>query len=100
MSSAPGPDNAEANAQIILRVAKAIGALLDLSDVLAALVETLKPMVHFDAVSIGILERNEVRLYSTYIEGLPRKAGEPLDGLVARQASALYAPDIKVGPCQ
>jgi formate hydrogenlyase transcriptional activator len=93
MSSAPGPDNAEANAQIILRVAKAIGALLDLSDVLAALVETLKPVVHFDAVIIGILEGEEVRLYSTYMEGLPRKAGEPFDGLVAR-----YASELKVEP--
>jgi hypothetical protein len=81
MSTAPNPDSKEANAQIILKVAKAIGALLDLSDVLAALVETLKPMVHFDAVSIGILEGKEVRLYSTYIEDLPRKAGDPLTAL-------------------
>src|ERR1700741_3087576 len=96
MSSAPGPDNAEANAQIILRVAKAIGALLDLSDVLAALIETLKPIVHFDGISIGILEGKEVRLYSPYLEGVPRKSGESLDDFVARQVSEIHAPDIKV----
>ena len=95
MSSRPGPDNAEANAQIILTVAKAIGALLDLSDVLAALIETLKPIVHFDAVSIGILEGKEVRLYSTYLEGIPRKSGESLDDFVARQVSDTQS-DIKV----
>jgi hypothetical protein len=43
MSTAPSAGNEGANAQIILKVAKAIGALLDLS--LAALLETLKPIL-------------------------------------------------------
>src|SRR6267142_1458301 len=93
MSSAPGADNTETNAQIILRVAKAIGALLDLSDLLATLIETLRPIVHFDAVSIGILEAEEIRFYSSYMEGFSRKAGEPLEGLWAR-----IAYDIEVEP--
>jgi len=49
-------DVIESNAQVILEVAKAIGARLELSDLLAALTATLKPIVHSDAVSIGILE--------------------------------------------
>jgi len=40
----------------------------------------------------------EVRLYSTYLEGLPRKSGEPLEGLVARQVCDIYASDTKVEP--
>ena len=44
MSSAPRTDNAQANAHIILKVAKAIGAHLEMPEVLAALNETLEPI--------------------------------------------------------
>jgi formate hydrogenlyase transcriptional activator len=88
-----GSDITENNAQVILEVAKAIGAHLELSDVLAALIATLKPIVHFDAVGIGILEGEEVRRYSVHIEDFPRRAGESLEGLVAR-----YASDKKLEP--
>jgi formate hydrogenlyase transcriptional activator len=84
-------DITESNAQVILEVAKAIGAHLELSDVLAALIATLKPIVHFDAVGISVLEGDEARLYSTHFEDLPRRAGESVEGLVARHSS-----DIKV----
>jgi formate hydrogenlyase transcriptional activator len=83
----PSSDVIESNAQVILEVAKAIGARLELSDVLAALTATLKPIVHSDAVSIGILEGELVRTYWAHVEGFPRKAGESLENFASRYAS-------------
>ena len=40
----------EKKAKIILKIAQAIGTQLEISELLAALNETLKPIVHFDAV--------------------------------------------------
>jgi glucan phosphorylase len=60
-----GSDMTERNAKIILEVAKAIGAHLELSDVLTALIPTLKPLVHFDAIGTGILEGETIRLHSS-----------------------------------
>src|SRR5205814_1350644 len=65
-----GNDTNETNAQVILEVAKAVSAHLDLSDVLEALIATLKPLIAFDAVGVGVLEGEEIRLHSVYIEGL------------------------------
>ena len=72
-------DAIESNAQVILEVAKAIGARLELPDVLAALTATLKPIAHSDAVSIGILEGEVIRTYWAHVEGFPRRAGESLE---------------------
>lgn len=86
-------DRIENNAEIILEVASAIGAHLELSDVLAALVETLNPIIHFDAISIVILEGEAVRTHWAHVEGFPRSAGESLESVVGR-----YASSIKVEP--
>jgi hypothetical protein len=80
-------DAIESNAQVILEVAKAIGARLELSDVLAAPTATLKPIVHSEAVSVGILEGEVVRTYWAHVEGFARKAGESLESFAARYAS-------------
>ncbi len=84
-----GNDTNETNAQVILEVAKAVSAHLDLSDVLEALIATLKPLIHFDAVGVGVLEGEEIRLHSVYIEGLSRVAGESVESVMARRASNL-----------
>ena len=84
-----GSDTTESNAQIILKVAKAIGAHLELSDVLAALTATLKPIVHFDAVSIGILEGETVRIHWLHVEGLPHSTGESPENVAARYSSSI-----------
>jgi formate hydrogenlyase transcriptional activator len=77
----------DANAQVILDVAKAIGAHLDVSDVLEALATRLKPMIHFDAVCVAVLEGEYTRVHSIHIEGVTRKAGESAQSVLARSAS-------------
>lgn len=76
--SSQGTETSPANAQIILKVAKAIGAYLELWEVLAALSETLKPIIHFDAVGVGVVEGDVLRLYTCHLAGIQRKAGESL----------------------
>src|SRR5581483_6288896 len=78
---------AETNAQVILKVAQAIGAHLELSEVLESLITTLNPIVHFDAVAIAILEGEMIRIQSAHVEGFARQAGESVGSLVARYAS-------------
>ena len=84
MSSAPRTDNAQANAHIILNVAKAIGAHLEMPEVLAALNETLEPIIHFDAVGVSVVDGDLLKPYSAHIEGFPRKPGESLAGFIER----------------
>ena len=88
MSSAR-PEITEANAQIILEVAKAIGAHLEMPEVLAALNETLKAIIHFDVVGVSVVEGDLIKPYSAYFEGFPRKPGESMASLIKR-----YSPDI------
>ncbi|MCM3871706.1 MAG: sigma 54-interacting transcriptional regulator [Pyrinomonadaceae bacterium] len=83
----------EKKAQIILEVAQAIGTQLEMSDLLAALNKTLKPIVHFDAISILILRSETVTPYWVHVEGLSRSPGESVASLVGR-----YASRIKVEP--
>ena len=83
----------EKRAKIILEVAQAIGNQLELADLLAALNNTLKPIVDFDAVAIMILEGDVVRIHWAHLEGFPRKAGECFESVVTR-----YASTIKVEP--
>ena len=90
MSSAPlGSDMPDSNAQVVAKVAKAVGAHLELSDVLEALIPMMKPIVHFDLIGIGILEGDEVRVHSVHYEGFPHRPGESLKSLVSR-----YEPEI------
>src|SRR6266404_6003748 len=84
MSSAPRIDNAQANAHIILNVAKAIGAHLEMPEVLAALNETLEPIIHFDAVGVSVVDGDLLKPYSAHIEGFPRMPGESLASLIKR----------------
>lgn len=56
----------ETTAQLILDVAKAASAHLDLSDVLEALITGLTPRIHFDAAAVFVLEENFVRLHSLH----------------------------------
>jgi formate hydrogenlyase transcriptional activator len=58
----------ETNAQVILGVAKAIGAHLELSEVLRALITGLRPMIHFDAVAVVVIEGDDARVHSLHIE--------------------------------
>ena len=75
MSSAL-PEISKTNAQIILEVAKAIGAHLEMPEVLAALNETLEPIIHFDAVGVSVVDGDFLKPYSAHIEGFPREPGE------------------------
>jgi formate hydrogenlyase transcriptional activator len=58
----------ETNAQVILGVAKAIGAHLELSDVLQALITQLRPMAHFDAIAVVVTEGDGARLHTLHVE--------------------------------
>ena len=83
----------EKRAKLILEVAQAIGTQLEMAELLAALNDTLKPIVHFDAVAIMILEGDVVGIQWAHLEGVPRKAGECFESVVTR-----YASTIKVEP--
>lgn len=83
----------EKRAQIILKVAEAIGTQLEMSELLASLNESLKPIVHFDGVSIVILEGERINVHWAYLEGLARDAGEKLESVMGR-----YARSVKVDP--
>src|SRR5215467_10611747 len=85
----------ETSAHIILGVAKAISAHLELPDVLEALIVQLRPMVHFDAIGVVVLEGDYARLHSLHIEGMSRKAGESIQSIVARTASGLKIEPLK-----
>jgi len=74
----------ETSAQVILEVAKAISAHLELTDVLEALIARLKPTVAFDAVSVVVLDGEYAKLQSLYIEGLERKSHESVSSILAR----------------
>jgi len=58
----------ETNAQVILGVAKAIGAHLELPEVLHALISQLRPMVHFDAIAVVVIDGEAARLHSLHVE--------------------------------
>jgi formate hydrogenlyase transcriptional activator len=79
----------EKRAKLILEVAQAIGTQLEMSDLLAALNDTLKPIVHFDAVAIMILEGDAIGIQWAHLEGFPRKVGECFESVVTRYASAI-----------
>jgi formate hydrogenlyase transcriptional activator len=81
----------EKRAKIILEVAQAIGTQLEMSDLLAGLNNTLNPIVHFDAVSIVILEGDVVRTHWGHLEDLPPNTGECFESVVTRYASTIKA---------
>jgi len=74
----------ETSAHVILEVAKAISSHLDLTDVLEALVASIKPTVAFDAVSVVVLDGEYAKLQSLHIEKLERKSNESVQSLLER----------------
>jgi formate hydrogenlyase transcriptional activator len=80
----------ETNAPVILEVAKAISAHLELSDVLGALVATLKPMVEFDSIGVVVRDRDYAKLHSLFIEGVEREGHESVQSMLDRKASDLH----------
>ena len=80
----------ETTAQIILDVAEAIGTHLRVFELLAALNEKLKPIIYFDAIGIGVLEDEVLRIYSIHLESTQRVEGESLKSLMDR-----YMPEIE-----
>ena len=81
------------NAPVILEVAKAISAHLELSDVLGALHTTLKPMVQFDAIGVVVRDGDYAKLHSLYIQGFQREGHESVQSMLERKAS-----DLKLEP--
>ncbi|HEY6121260.1 MAG TPA: sigma 54-interacting transcriptional regulator [Pyrinomonadaceae bacterium] len=88
----------EKKAQIILEVATAIGAHLEMSELLASLNEALSPIVYFDAISIVILEGETVTAHWAHVEGVSRQPGESVESYVDRYAShnKVDSPPMKV----
>src|SRR5262245_15281713 len=80
----------ETNGPVILEVAKAISAHLDLSDVLGALIATLKPMVGFDSVGVVVLDGDYAKLHSLYLERVQREGHESVQSVLQRAASELH----------
>src|SRR5215831_168830 len=87
--SGPASDVLQSSAQLILDVAKAASAHLDLSDVLEALIRGLRPHIRFDAIGVVVLEGEFVRLHSLYIEALGRRPGESIESILSRFATKL-----------
>ena len=82
----------DTKAQIILEVAEAIGTHLQVSELLAALNEKLKPIIYFDAIGIGVLEEEVLRIYSIHLESTRRVEGESLQSLMDRHAPEIEHP--------
>ena len=80
----------ENKAQIILEVAEAIGTHRRVCELLAALNEKLKPIIYFDAIGIGVLEEEVLRIYCIHLESTRPLEGESLQSLMDR-----HAPDIE-----
>ena len=83
------PQGNSLNAPVILEVAKAISAHLELSDVLGALHTTLKPMVEFDAIGVIVRDGDYAKLHSLYIQGFQREGHESVQSMLERKASEL-----------
>jgi formate hydrogenlyase transcriptional activator len=79
----------EKKAQIILEVAQAIGNQLEMSELLASLNEALRPLVHFDAIAIVILEGETVTSYWAHVDGVSHQPGESCESFLNRYASSI-----------
>jgi formate hydrogenlyase transcriptional activator len=78
----------ETGAQLILEVAKAISAHLDLSEVLRALITHLRPMVHFDAAAVVVIEGDDARLHALHVD-MPGPWTKPPEGRIDINQSPL-----------
>jgi formate hydrogenlyase transcriptional activator len=88
----------EQKAQIILEVAHAIGDQLGIWELLAALNAALSSCIHFDAITIMLLEGETVSCYWAHAEGIQRQSDESIKAFVDRYASIMKveAPPIKL----
>jgi formate hydrogenlyase transcriptional activator len=88
----------EKKAQIILEVAQGIGHQLEMPELLGSLNKALTPIVHFDAISIVILEGETITAHWAHIEGVSRQPGESVESYVDRYAShnKVDSPPMKV----
>src|SRR5262245_12627335 len=80
----------ESRAQLILDVAKAASAHLELADVLQSLIMSLKPRLEFQAIGVAVVEGEYTRLHSLHVEGIRRDPGESVESLMARVHSTLH----------
>jgi formate hydrogenlyase transcriptional activator len=78
----------ETRAQIILQVAQVIGTQLEMSELLASLNGALAPIIHFDAIGIGILKGETLIPYWAHVEGVSHERGESVEGFMKRFASS------------
>jgi formate hydrogenlyase transcriptional activator len=84
------PSGIESRAQLILDVAKAASAHLELADVLQSLITSLKPRLQFQAIAVVVVEGEYSRLHSLHVEGVRRDPGESIESLMARVQSTLH----------
>ena len=80
------------SAQLILEVAKAASSHLELSAVLESLIVSLKPIIHFDAILVFVMEGEYVRLNSLHVERVGRNPGESVESVIARAAASVNIP--------
>jgi formate hydrogenlyase transcriptional activator len=73
-------------------VAKAVGSHLELAAVLESLLGAIKPLIHFHAIAVFVVEGEYVRLHSLHVDGLDRRPGETVESIVARAASSVNVP--------
>ncbi len=80
----------ESRARLILDLAKAVSAHLDLADVLESLIAGLKPRIHFQAIGVVILEGEYTRVHSLHVEGVRRNRGESIESVMTRVQTTLH----------
>jgi formate hydrogenlyase transcriptional activator len=80
----------ESRAQLILDVAKAASAHLELADVLQSLITSLKARIQFQAIGVVVVEGEYTRLHSLHVEGVRRDPGESVETVMARVQSTLH----------
>jgi formate hydrogenlyase transcriptional activator len=80
----------ESRARLILDLAKAVSAHLDLADVLESLIVGLKPRVQFQAIGVVILEGEYTRVHSLHVEGVQRNRGDSIETVMSRVQSVLH----------
>ena len=84
-------DGVQSSARLILDVARA-ASHLELAEVLESLIAALKPTINFNAVAVFVIEGEYARLHSLHVEGIDRKAGEPVESVLARVAARSKMP--------
>src|SRR2546427_6598616 len=84
-------DGVQSSARLILDVARA-ASHLELAEVLESLIATLKLTINFHAVAVFVIEGEYARLHSLHVEGIERRAGEPVESVLARVAAPPNTP--------